>query len=191
MRLGALLLAAGGAVRFGSPKLIAEIDGKPLIAHAIDALFPLFGKDLYCVVGANANRIRPYAEPYCRLLHNSHWQDGIGCSISCGIRHMTDRQSWDGILIALADHAGLKRDEYSKLVSAYRGDRVCAAHYCGAAGVPAIFPPEWFERLKGLKDDRGAASLIRADGVNPDTVPIPQARFDVDRPEDIVQFFSP
>ena len=32
----ALVLAAGGAIRFGGPKLLAPLRGRPLVAHVLD-----------------------------------------------------------------------------------------------------------------------------------------------------------
>ncbi|HEY7130724.1 MAG TPA: NTP transferase domain-containing protein, partial [Candidatus Limnocylindrales bacterium] len=37
MRVGAVILAAGAATRFGGGKLLAELDGGPIVRHVIDA----------------------------------------------------------------------------------------------------------------------------------------------------------
>ena len=36
--IAGVVLAAGGASRFGSPKQLAELDGVPLLQHAVDAM---------------------------------------------------------------------------------------------------------------------------------------------------------
>jgi CTP:molybdopterin cytidylyltransferase MocA len=70
MRLGALLLAAGGAVRFGSSKLCAQVDGKAVISHSIDALLPVFGDNLYCVLGSYGDRVGKLVQDRCHLLYH-------------------------------------------------------------------------------------------------------------------------
>ena len=38
MRIGAVVLAAGASTRFGSPKALAELDGRPILEHVLDAV---------------------------------------------------------------------------------------------------------------------------------------------------------
>lgn len=185
MRLGALLLAAGGATRFGSPKLCAQIDGKAVIAHSIDALLPVFGDNLYCVLGSDADRVEKFVQGRCHLLHHENWQQGIGTTISFGIKCITAQHAWDGLLIALADQVCVKKEHYQQLIDSFDGYRLSAAFYADAPGVPALFPPEWYERLIALEGDQGAAKLIRATGAELTRVPMPEAVVDIDRPEDI------
>ena len=62
MRVACLLLAAGGSTRFGGCKLIAPIDGKPLVRYSLEALNPVFGDDLYVVLGGYRDLIQPLVE---------------------------------------------------------------------------------------------------------------------------------
>ena len=56
--IAGLVLAAGGARRFGSPKQLAELDGVPLLQHAIDAMLAVPSLDRVVVVlGAVAEEI--------------------------------------------------------------------------------------------------------------------------------------
>src|SRR5580704_6298751 len=81
-----IVLAAGGSKRFGSPKQLARIDGKPLlqatIAHATDSL----GAAVTVVLGAHAAEIVETLLPNsASVLINRNWQEGIGSSIRAGI----------------------------------------------------------------------------------------------------------
>jgi molybdopterin-guanine dinucleotide biosynthesis protein A len=46
-----IVLAGGGSRRFGSDKLAAELDGRPLVLHAVGALRAVHGLDEVVVVG--------------------------------------------------------------------------------------------------------------------------------------------
>ena len=48
--IAGLVLAAGGARRFGSPKQLAELDGVPLLQHAIEAMLAVPSLDRVVVV---------------------------------------------------------------------------------------------------------------------------------------------
>ena len=50
----ALILAAGEGRRFGGPKQLAELDGKPLLQHVLETAAPW---DPLVVLGAHADEI--------------------------------------------------------------------------------------------------------------------------------------
>jgi molybdenum cofactor cytidylyltransferase len=57
--IAGVVLAAGGASRFGSAKQLAELDGMPLLQHAIDAVLAVPAVDpVVVVLGASADRVR-------------------------------------------------------------------------------------------------------------------------------------
>ena len=57
--IGGVVLAAGGASRFGSPKQLAELDERPLLQHAVDAMLAVPAIDpVVVVLGAEAERVR-------------------------------------------------------------------------------------------------------------------------------------
>ena len=59
-RIGVLVLAAGKGVRMHSdkPKVLQRLLGEPLIRFVVDALRPLFAKDLWLVLGHQAAMVR-------------------------------------------------------------------------------------------------------------------------------------
>ena len=59
-RMGALVLAAGKGTRMHSdkPKVLQCLLNDPLLRYVIDALHPLFGEDVWAVVGYQAEMVR-------------------------------------------------------------------------------------------------------------------------------------
>ena len=57
MRVAALVLAAGAASRFGSPKALAAFEGRPLLEHVLDAVRTAGIEDVVVVLGHAAQEI--------------------------------------------------------------------------------------------------------------------------------------
>ena len=185
MRLAALLLAAGEGRRFGGCKQLAELDEKPLIRHALDALLPLFNDSLYVVLGAHRDRVRAVIEPPAKIVEHAQWQAGMGSSIACGIGAIENIDAVDGLLIALADQPRITQADYHRLSQSFEGDRIVATEYNGQPGAPAIFPQFRFEDLAALEGDRGARQLLRDPNTETQLVIIASAGFDVDQKADL------
>jgi len=185
MRVACLLLAAGGSTRFGSCKLIAPIEGKPLVCHSLEALAPIFGNDLYIVLGGYRDQIQPLVVGRARIIENKNWRRGLGSSIAVGIASIKAMEKYDGVLVALADQVGLADSDFSKLLDQFEGDRVVAAFYANEPGVPAIFPQSMFVRLGQLQGDQGAKTILLDLDAGLVTVPMPVAEQDIDSIADI------
>ena len=185
MRLACLLLAAGRGSRFGGCKQLAPIAGKPMLVHSMDTLAPLFGQDLFTVLGAYRGEIEPVVGGMAHVITNLQWREGLGSSIAAGVRKIESLNRYDGVLIALADQVRLRQSDFSRLREGFDGERPVAAHYSNNAGVPAIFPRRLFGRLERLDGDRGARSILRRVEAELITVPMPMAAHDIDRRDDI------
>ncbi len=185
MRLACLLLAAGAGTRFGATKQLVRIEGKPMVQRQLEALAPLFGRDLYAVVGADRDKVRPLVEDLAQAVENPDWQRGIGSSIARGVIAAAAVQHYDGIMIALADQVHLGTQDFRRLIDCYDGRRIAAASYAGTPGVPAIFPPALFPQLQRLDGDTGAKSILLDNSLDRVTLPLDAAARDVDIPADL------
>jgi len=185
MRIAGLLLAAGAGQRFGGRKQLALIEGKPLVRHALESLAPLFAEDLYIVLGAYREDIQPQVEDLARVISHADWRHGLGSTIARGVDEIEAHGSYAGIMVALADQPRLTTDDFLQLVERFDGNRIVAAHYAGAPGVPAIFPAAAFDDLRQLQGDRGAKSMLLDSNRQIDTVPLPAAATDIDIEADI------
>ncbi|MBY6187316.1 nucleotidyltransferase family protein [Marinobacter hydrocarbonoclasticus] len=175
-----LLMAAGQSRRFGSNKMLCEIDGEPLIRHALRQLKATLGESVLVVLGHEADKLIPLLDGTAYLIAQNH-QAGLGHSIAAGVKAL--QHNSHAILIALADQPTITHHDYCALIDRYLSDGhpVCA-QYNGRPGVPALFPQSLYAKLKTLNGDQGARAWLNR-LPNLQTVPMPGAAHDIDTPE--------
>lgn len=184
--LGVLVLAAGAARRFGSPKALARWRGKPLLQHTLDALAPL--AEVTLVLGAEAGRIRASIDFKGSIVTHEDWSSGLASSIRAGLAALEhERPALAAILIALGDQPTITREDYAALLATWRSNphKIVAARHGEVCGAPCIFPREFFGLLQSLQGDRGARALIERERAHVVDIEIAAARFDVDTPADL------
>ena len=185
--LHAIVLAAGASTRFGSPKQLVRVSGRPLLHTIVARAVELAGHSVTVVLGAHAAELAPLLRHSpASVIVNRDWQEGIASSLRAAIGHVPGGS--DGVLIALADQPMVTTEDLRRLAGAWRRQPafIAAAQYGATTGVPAIFPRTSFEDLAALRGDRGAQLLLRR---NPDRVvrvPMPSAALDIDTPEDLL-----
>lgn len=96
-------MASGFGRRFGSNKLLAEVDGVPLYHRAMVALAPAeFDRVVVC---SSYPQILAAGEQFGFLpLYNGGAAEGISASIRLGLARMSDL---DGVLFAVCDQPWL------------------------------------------------------------------------------------
>ncbi|MDO5536924.1 MAG: bifunctional UDP-N-acetylglucosamine diphosphorylase/glucosamine-1-phosphate N-acetyltransferase GlmU [Desulfovibrionaceae bacterium] len=84
-RQAALVLAAGKGTRMHSqrPKVLQTVLGEPMVAHVLAALEPLFGEDVWLVIGHGADQVRK-AVPNGRFVLQEE-QLGTGHALACAL----------------------------------------------------------------------------------------------------------
>lgn len=81
----ALVLAAGKGTRMHSarPKVLQTVLGEPMVAHVLNALTPIFGADVWMVIGHGADQVRK-AIPDGRFVLQEE-QLGTGHALACAL----------------------------------------------------------------------------------------------------------
>ncbi|SIS71694.1 nucleotidyltransferase family protein [Paracoccus saliphilus] len=149
-----LLLAAGTSRRFGvADKLLAPLDGRPLVAHAAQAM-QMTALDRHIAVIANPE-LRPYLDGFEIVEIQPGAQSD---SLRAGLQAAGET---DRLLIALADMPRVTSELLDMVVAAATDDRPAACHDLGPPMPPACFPRGWLIRLAELTGDQGAGRLIR------------------------------
>jgi len=160
MKIGCIVMAAGNSVRFGSNKLLFEIDGHSMIQRTFSAIPTSLLHGVTVVT--QYDEVAKLADEYgFQSVKNLHPEWGISHTISLGIHSMP----WaDAAVFLVADQPLLKKRSVSALISAYlsQPDRIVALSYHGKRGNPCLFPAEFFPELLALQGDIGGSTVIRA-----------------------------
>ena len=185
--LHVVVLAAGASTRFGSPKQLVRVNGRPLMHAVVGRAVEVAGHSVTVVLGANAAELAPLLKHTpASVIVNREWSEGMASSIRAGVSRLPS--SCTGVLLLLADQAAVTADDLRRLVSTWRRqpEYIVAAQYSGTTGAPAIFPRTSFVDLAGLRGDSGARSVFMR---NPDRVVrvrMESAALDIDTPEDLL-----
>lgn len=185
--LHVLVLAAGASRRFGSPKQLVRIDGRPLLHRAVAAATAVAGHAVTIVLGANAELLTPLLKHSPgSIVINRDWEQGLASSLRAGIRALPG--SCDGVLVTLADQAMVTPGDLARLATAWRAqpEWLIAASYNGHTGVPAVFPRWTFASFSELRGDAGARSILERHSDRTLRIPMPNAAVDIDTPEDLL-----
>ena len=178
-----LILAAGAGTRFGDePKQLAELEGRPLLDHAIAAQSAVAELERIAVVlGAFAEQILAKvqlmrAEPVvCE-----RWEDGQAASLRCGIEYLTADAHVNKVIVTLGDQPRMTPELIARFVDEPPATR---AVYDGRPGHPVVLGPVQMRLIGNLHGDRGARGLLQG-GKTIECGHLRSAR-DVDTPEDL------
>ena len=184
--ISGLVLAAGEARRYGSTKQLAELAGKPLAQHAIDAAHDAGLGEIVVVLGHDARAVARAIDlpDEARTVVNLAFGSGIASSLAVGISD-TGPES-EGAVVLLADQPGIGAPVIEELVRAFRARsaRIVRAAFRDGPG-PSLLSREIYAEAAHLSGDEGARRLAIAhpDWVEEVTMP-GNAPLDVDTPQD-------
>jgi molybdenum cofactor cytidylyltransferase len=190
--LYAVVLAAGGSTRFGSPKQLVRLGGRPLLHTAVTRASEVTGNALIVVLGAHAAEFAPLLKHSPgTVVVNHEWREGLGSSIRAGIARLPP--TCNGVMLVLADQAAVTAEDLKRLAGSWRKQPlyIAAALYSGTIGAPVIFPRSALRELAELRGDVGARVLLRRNTDRVVRVPMPSATVDVDTPEDLLALEVP
>lgn len=167
-----VLLAAGRATRFGSPKQLAMLKDRPLMQHSLDALLAVEEvAELVVVTGAHAERVEAAVASFNRgetvvVARCPDFADGLSASLRCGVASAEARGA-DLVVVHLADLPQVGQGAV-ELVIDHALDEVGApydvptrATYAGVDGHPVVLPRACFTELATLTGDTGARDLLK------------------------------
>ena len=162
--IGGIILAAGEGRRFGGPKQLAQLDGRPLIEHALAAMLAVPAIDpVVLVLGAHADRIRKEADlSGADIVVCADWADGQSASLRAGATALGEVEA---AVITLADQPFITPQVIAGVLD-HRGRHLAVrATYDGAPGHPVLLERRLLDHVGELSGDAGARELLNGDHV--------------------------
>jgi len=156
--IGGLVLAAGAATRFGAQKQLAELDGAPLLEHALRAMRSAPVGRMVVVLGSAADEIAASVD-----LHGAEpvvcerWEEGQSASLACGLAELVDCEA---VVVTLGDQPRVSPDAIRRVMGERNGAAAIRATYGGNPGHPVLLERELFEALRDVTGDKGARNLL-------------------------------
>ncbi len=152
------VLAAGAASRFGSAKQLADLDGQPLLEHALAAMSKCGLDRVVVVLGAECERILETVDLHgAEPVECERWSDGQSASLACGLAAVQDA---DAVIIALGDQPGVSPEAVRRVLAARSHDGAVRATYGGKPGHPVLLEQSQIPALRDVTGDVGARNVI-------------------------------
>ncbi|MEA2621121.1 MAG: molybdenum cofactor cytidylyltransferase [Chloroflexota bacterium] len=189
MRFAALVLAAGEGSRFGGHKLLAQLDGLPILQHVLDAVAAAGPSVTIVVLGADAPELerRIQWRDEARVVNPAPAR-GLSSSLSLGVSTVlaaAGAESLDSILVVLGDQPRTRTAVIHALIEAETDRPMVVPRFGDGARNPVLLLPDAWPLAARATGDRGLGAFIDA---HPDLVlelPMSGTNPDVDTPADL------
>jgi molybdenum cofactor cytidylyltransferase len=162
-RVAALVLAAGQSRRMGvRNKLLAPIDGKPMVAHVVDAALASRVAEVVVVTGHEDADVRAaLAGRRVRFVANPNYTEGLSTSLGAGLAALGPTA--DGALVCLGDMPRITAAQLDRLIAAFdpgAGRGIVVPTVRGKRGNPVLWARGYFDEMQAVAGDVGARHLI-------------------------------
>ena len=161
-RIAALLLAAGQSSRMGSNKLLAEIDGRPMVARTAQRLLSSHARPIVAVLGNEADRVdAALGKLPVERVRNPAYAEGLSTSLKAGLAALP--HDIDGVIVCLGDMPLVAGRDLDRLIAAFNpleGRAIVVPTRRGKRGNPVLWPKRFIPEMAELAGDVGAKHLI-------------------------------
>ena len=183
-----IILAAGGASRYGRLKQLLEWQGHPLVRHAALTALQAGLSPVVVVSGAGAELVaKAVAGLPVRQVYNATWQQGQSTSLQAGLRVLPPTSG--GAIFLLADQPNITPGLLQALVEAHNQSLapIVAPLVDGQRGNPVLFDAVTFDELAQLTGDAGGRQIFNRHQL----LYVPwhdrSVLLDIDKPEDFTR----
>lgn len=163
--IAALVLAAGGSSRLGSPKQLLPWGDTTLLGHVLDSLRELPFDQVFVVIGAVADEILDKVDlSGTTVIENPEWEEGMASSLRVGLDAVLRLSRADAVAIFLGDQPDISEEVVSGLLEARRSTKrqAIVPKYRYIWGNPVVVERSLWLRLMSLEGDEGAKGLLQA-----------------------------
>jgi molybdenum cofactor cytidylyltransferase len=160
--IGGAILAAGPSTRFGPrPKQLADLDGRPLLAHAVAAMTAAPGvARVVVVLGAHSGEIAASVDFHgAQPIVAADWRSGQAAALRAAVAELG--RDCDAIVVTLGDQPRITPGSIGRVIDAASGpEPAVRAVYRGAPGHPVLVKRPLFARLACTRGDVGARDVL-------------------------------
>ena len=154
---GCIIMASGLGTRFGSNKLMASLDGAPLIAHVIRACDGLFAKRVAITRHEDVAKL-------CRSLGMEavmHDEPLRSDTVRLGMQAM---DGCDTVTFIQADQPFISANTLAALLrgAETHPEFIWRVGFQGTQGAPVLFPAWAFDELRALPPGKGGGFVAKA-----------------------------
>ena len=189
MRVAAVVLAAGSSSRFGSPKALAELEGKPILEHVLDAVREAGIDEIVVVLGHAGDEIQQGIEWLDeRLVRNPDPRE-LSSSLQIGLDALDESDPpVQAAVLVLGDQPRTRPSVIRALIAATRTSElpIVVPRYAEGGGAnPVLLRREAFDLADEATGDRGLGPVLE---VRPELVvwvPVAGSNPDIDTPADL------
>ena len=171
-RIAAIILAAGQASRFRAAageagpatKLVAQLDGKPLVRHVAESTLASRAAPVIVVTGHAEEAVRAaLAGLPLTFTHNDAYASGLASSLQQGLASVPI--DCEGALVLLGDMPLVSPQIIEQLIAAFERNpstKAVAPIREGQRGNPVLLSRALFPAVAALSGDVGARALLAA-----------------------------
>ena len=186
MSVAALILAAGRGTRFGdAPKLLAPLQGKPLVRHVAEAAMASTAHPVIAVTGHRASEVEAaLAGLPLDTVRNPDFAQGLSTSLKRGFAALGPEA--EAAIVLLGDMPLVDAALIDRLVRRWQEERPAALVPVsgGRRGNPVVLSRALAPEIARLAGDAGAGPLLRGRGdVIEEPIDAPGVLHDVDTPD--------
>jgi CTP:molybdopterin cytidylyltransferase MocA len=169
VKVSGIVLAAGAGTRFraagGGIKLLALVEGRPLVERPLGALLAAGLDEVVVVLGSGADEVRAQADLRdARVLVHPGWADGMASSLAAALATMPD--DCEAVVVVLGDGPGLSSEAVRRVAARIAvGDAtLVGARYTGGRAHPvAIHRSLWASLPQAGEDGARALGIAPVD----------------------------
>lgn len=160
--VAALVLAAGQSSRMGGKnKLLAEVDGVPMVLRAVNAALASRAISVTVVLGHEGERVEALlAGRKVNFVRNADFAQGMSTSLRAGIAALPAEA--EAAVVLLADMPRVNAVHVDRLIDAFDAQQpsIIVPQHEGRRGNPILWPREFFASMQAVGGDKGARELL-------------------------------
>ena len=163
--IAALVLAAGGSARLGTPKQLLPWGDTTLLGHVLDQVKELSFDQIFVVIGASGDEILERVDLEAAIVvENPEWEEGMASSLRVGLDAVMRLSRAEAVAIFLGDQPDISDEVVAGLLDARRSTKrqAIVPKFRYVWGNPVVVERSLWPRLMSLNGDEGAKRLLQA-----------------------------